>query len=1348
MSTHPAMIRTLLLMLAALLISPVQAARTPAPAPGRQFRLGGPGPTYTSDRPGTRAVAERWIVRLKTPALAQAPDAPPDFSAASVRSTANGRLLVDSPSAQRYRRQLQQQQAGVFATLQRSFPRAQMQRSYQILFNGLAVSLPGADAAAIDRLRGMREVAEVYPDQQYDLDLFASVRTIGADVLWQSAAIGGVSNAGAGVKIAVIDAGIKIDNPFFNPAGFSYPAGYPKGDTAHTTPKVITARAYFRPDLPPLEGEETPEPGPEASSHGTHVAGIAAGVANTQATVNGLTETISGVAPRAYLMNYKVFYENESIFSGSGFSIELMAALEDAVADGADVINNSWGGRAESDPRFDALAIAASAAVDAGVTVIYSAGNEGPDPSTAGSPGFAEKVISVGATTTSQTIVANFLDVTGPGDVPDELKENAFQPAAFGPPLTAPLNGPYVLVATVSGSSLACDPLPAGSLAGKIALIERGVCAFSIKVYNAQQGGALAAIVYNTEAGGDTLLTMAPDRFADEVTIPAVFVGRTTGTGMVAWYAQAGPAAQVQLDPRARAQELTPDVLTGFSSRGPTFQGTLKPDVVAPGFNILSSGFGEGEGVERHKGFGLVSGTSMAAPHVTGGAALLRQVHPNWSPLDIKSALMSTAATDVWLDLDASEPAGILEQGAGRIDLPRAAAAGLLFDRPSLSFGRLGQLVGQPTRAALSVSARNVSGKPATYTLAGTAADGSNVSIRVAPATLTLAAGQSATFVVEIELPADAAAGPATGMIAVTGPQQFHLPLLALALPAQRGPKVLLLDNDGSSSFEFPDYAAYYANVLEQLGVGYTHYDVDARAGEFQTLPELAELQQYEIVLWFTGDSYVPYGAATVPTPLTVSDQNILIAYLQGGGNLIATGQDLSWASDVDPAPDPRYNRSDLYQAYLGARFIQDDVYTRTTTLDRTTTGTGGQAWLDEIVLDLRNPSGPDAEFGARTSAGNQVTIDEVGLQDSDPRVPDDVTQPILQAVSTGRAESGYIGLNRSAEPSLEQSALAFPYRTTYLAFGLEGVRSDTGVTTRAELTQALLYWHVDRPSVSLSGPSSVASSTEVVTYQASATTNTPAFFVRYRWDFGDGTPIVTSFDPVVVHQFARAGSYNVRVEATDSYGHRALSSGLGGGAATPEPGPSNPTAGSLTFPETGQTLGGRFLEYWQQNGGLPVFGFPLAAQSGTPLAQVFERARFELHPANAAPYDVLLSRLGVEALAARGQDWHAYPTVAAAPAGCLYFAETQHSVCGSFMQYWRQHGLEFDGRAGSTYAESLALFGLPLSEPVQEQAEDGTAITVQWFERARFEYHPGNAAPYKVLLARLGADAFHSQGR
>lgn len=198
----------------------------------------------------------------------------------------------------------------------------------------------------------------------------------------------------------------------------------------------------------------------------------------------------------------------------------------------------------------------------------------------------------------------------------------------------------------------------------------------------------------------------------------------------------------------------------------------------------------------------------------------------------------------------------------------------------------------------------------------------------------------------------------------------------------------------------------------------------------------------------------------------------------------------------------------------------------------------------------------------------------------------------------------------------------------------------------------------------------------------------------------------------------------------------------------TPAPAPA-PAASERcrTFPETGFSACGRILEYWEQNGGLPIFGYPIGPQQGVAIegrtiqAQKFERNRLELHPQNARPYDVLLGRLGAEVLDRQGRDWQQFARAGAAAPGCLYFAETGHSLCEPFLSYWRSNGLEFDGRRGISQGESLALFGLPLSGPQPEQLSDGRTYTVQWFERARFEYHPENPAPYKVLLGLLGAE-------
>ncbi len=192
-----------------------------------------------------------------------------------------------------------------------------------------------------------------------------------------------------------------------------------------------------------------------------------------------------------------------------------------------------------------------------------------------------------------------------------------------------------------------------------------------------------------------------------------------------------------------------------------------------------------------------------------------------------------------------------------------------------------------------------------------------------------------------------------------------------------------------------------------------------------------------------------------------------------------------------------------------------------------------------------------------------------------------------------------------------------------------------------------------------------------------------------------------------------------------------------------PAPGPAR--AAQRCFPETGQCIDGRIREFWEQNGGLPVFGFPITDQheeqiEGKPVqVQWFERNRLELHPENARPYDVLLGRLGADRLQQQGRDWFSFPKSAAQP-GCRFFAETGHNVCDTILRAWRANGLEFDGRRGTSEAESLALFGLPLSDPQPEDTPDGH-FTVQWFERARFELHPENRPPSDVLLGLLGRE-------
>lgn len=207
------------------------------------------------------------------------------------------------------------------------------------------------------------------------------------------------------------------------------------------------------------------------------------------------------------------------------------------------------------------------------------------------------------------------------------------------------------------------------------------------------------------------------------------------------------------------------------------------------------------------------------------------------------------------------------------------------------------------------------------------------------------------------------------------------------------------------------------------------------------------------------------------------------------------------------------------------------------------------------------------------------------------------------------------------------------------------------------------------------------------------------------------------------------------------SFGGAPAGAASAAGAFAPVAQPSDPSV--AFFAETGHTLRGTFRSYWQSNGGLAVFGMPLSeelTERGSDgrdyTVQYFERNRFELHPESAPPYNVQLGRLGDDILKLNGRDWFSFAKGGEQP-GCRYFAETGHSLCGAFLEYWSSHGLELDGRRGKTAAESLALFGMPLSEPQLETFPDGRSYVVQWFERVRMEDHGADG----VLLGLLGRE-------
>jgi subtilisin family serine protease len=270
--------------------------------------------------------------------------------------------------------------------LARRLPDARVRWRYRLVQNGFAVVVPASQVARLRMLPGVREV---YDSARYEPQLDTTPQAIGATALWGA----GLETAGQGVKIGIIDTGVDHQHPFFDPTGYTMPTGFPKGQVRFTNAKVIVARAFAPPRVRyprasvPVDGEN--------SSHGTHVAGIAAGNPRTEASSG---RRVSGIAPRAYLGNYKALVGTDSGLSPNGNAPELVAAIEAAVRDGMDVINLSIG-EPEIEPRRDVVALALDAAARAGVVPVVAAGNDFNDlgAGSISSPANSAAAISVAA---------------------------------------------------------------------------------------------------------------------------------------------------------------------------------------------------------------------------------------------------------------------------------------------------------------------------------------------------------------------------------------------------------------------------------------------------------------------------------------------------------------------------------------------------------------------------------------------------------------------------------------------------------------------------------------------------------------------------------------------------------------------------------------------------------------------------------------------------------------------------------------------------------------------------------------------------------------------------------------
>ncbi len=609
-------------------------------------------------------------------------------------------------------RLIEGKQSNLMRSLQAKGIQASEMHRTQRVFNGVWMTVEASDVGKMVELPGIKAIHPIIP---LELTHTTSVPLLGAPEVW--AGLG--EYQGENIKVAIIDTGVDYTHSMFG------------GTPASTFPTAKVVGGYdFAGDA--YNGDNTPVPDSnpmDCNGHGTHVAGSAAGfgvLPDGSTFVESLGDTYAdlaalsandyidkfkigpGMAPKADLYALKVF--------GCGGSTNLTElALEWAMdpdgdgdfSDRMDVINMSLGSNfgSETDPS----AVATNNAALAGIVVVASAGNAGDVFYITGSPGIARYAISVASSQDSSTIL-NAFEVTASSNAAlIDVYEAGM--ASFGP-ATFDVTGAAALADPIQ----ACDPLTnPGAVAGKIAVVDRGTCNFSIKVYNAQQAGAIGVLVVNNAAGAP--FGMAPGDFATDVTIPSMMSSQADGTAIKNELGVPG-SVTINLNSATELFLVDPsleDVASDFTSRGPARGDTrLKPDLSAPGDTIYSALTGTEDGGASF------SGTSMAAPHVAGMMALLREIHPTWSVFELKALAMNTATHEVLWESDPTEAHTPTRIGAGRVDAVDAAESQVIAynqsdpGEVSLSFGLL-QVTGMNKVFAKNLVVENKGATDAQY---------------------------------------------------------------------------------------------------------------------------------------------------------------------------------------------------------------------------------------------------------------------------------------------------------------------------------------------------------------------------------------------------------------------------------------------------------------------------------------------------------------------------------------------------------------------------------------------------------------------------------------------------------
>jgi subtilisin family serine protease len=603
---------------------------------------------------------------------------------------------------------------------------------YSRLVNAFSARMSVGTAAQIAR---RSDVVSVQPVGIARATLESSVPLIGAPKVWKKH-----KAKGRGVTVAVVDTGVDYTHAAFGGPGTAaaYNSNDPTIVEAGTFPtnKVIAGtdlvgEDYDVLDTDPANDVPVPDPDPldeAGNDHGTHVAGTCCG--------KGVPGEIGrGVAPRTKIVAIKVWDEGNSTADVlvAGFERAVDPNDDGAMTDKVDVL--SFSGGVDFGTAFSLEAVAAQQVVDLGTVFVAAAGNAGNQPVggqpyITGTPATAPGAISV-ASSIDQFVAAT-LDVNSPAaeTLPENgitawqdwsaplqgnLTGDVFDARAVVPP-SDPTGAPSPEDAQLCGSTPPGQPF-----AGQIALVfkgptDAGDCTATEKVFRAQEAGAIGVILWSGFPGLPFLF--AAGDFADQITIPAVLVSSADGEALGELLSPTAPAAYNTADVNVTVNA-SPEVIAGikdwisdFSSEGPArVTNALKPDITAPGSDIKSALAGSGDGALT------ISGTSMATPHVSGSSALLLDVHPKWTPAQVKAALMNQAKRNVG-DPFGAKPVSATIMGAGRVRVNQSADAKSLAVPGSLSFG-LQHLTGVATLPAQTFTVQNKDRRMHEYRVTG-----------------------------------------------------------------------------------------------------------------------------------------------------------------------------------------------------------------------------------------------------------------------------------------------------------------------------------------------------------------------------------------------------------------------------------------------------------------------------------------------------------------------------------------------------------------------------------------------------------------------------------------------------